>query len=93
MNSLEASKIANLINQADWYYHYTDDYSAYLRGEASVGKVRHAAEERLYTDDEVDLIKHEIENILKLNYGNKESYQKRYVYLAEKVDSMFRNKK
>lgn len=93
MNSLEASKIANLINQADWYYHYTDDYSAYLRGEASVGKVRHLAEEKVYTDDEVDLIKHEIENILKLNYGKKELYEKRYKYLTEKVESMFRSKK
>jgi len=90
MNSMEALSIAQMFMRADWYYNMTDDYSAYKRGESSVQEVRSYIKSREWTIEEVESIKHEITNILKIRSINNVFKKEVYQAWHERVDHEFR---
>lgn len=90
MNSLEALEYAKAIKNADWYYNYSDDYGAYSRGMASVNAVHKMIENREWNVEDVESVRHEIINILKIHNSGKEIEEKTYSYWNEKIDYLFR---
>ena len=57
MNSLEAQEIFDRIRKVDWYYNYSDDYSVWKKGEASVKEIKDFINSREWSDDDIDKIK------------------------------------
>ena len=90
MNSMEALSIAQMIMRADWYYNMCDDYSAYIRGQASVSEVKSYISNRSWTDKDVDLVKNEIKNILTLRDINKVVKQDTLDFWNNKIDNLFK---
>lgn len=90
MNSMEALEIAQNIMGADWSYNYTDDYSAFLRGQASVSKVQHMIKEKEWTTDDVSLIINEVRNILSLRSVGKDFPQSTFDYWENMITRLFR---
>lgn len=90
MNSMEASEIAGKIMRADWSYNYTEDYSAYKRGEGTVREVQSMIKESTWTKDEVDHIINEVRNILSLRAGDKEISQSNLEYWTNMINKLFK---
>lgn len=90
MNSMEALNIAQMIMRADWYYNMCDDYSAYKRGESSVMEVRSYINNREWTIDDVESIRHEIVNILTLRDINKVVKKESLDFWNNKIDNLFK---
>ena len=90
MNSMDALKIARQIMQADWSYNYTEDYSAYKRGEGTVREVQSMIKDNTWTQDQVDLIIHEVKNILTLRGGDKEISQSNLDYWTNMINKLFK---
>ena len=57
MNSLEAQEVFDRIRKVDWYYNYSDDYSVWKKGEASVKEIKDFINSRELSDDDIDKIK------------------------------------
>ena len=57
MNSLEAQEVFDRIRKVDWYYNYSDDYSVWKKGEASVKEIKDFINSREWSDDDIDKIK------------------------------------
>jgi hypothetical protein len=93
MNSLEALEIVQRINSVDWNYQYSDDYGVYLRGQASVATFNKWANEREWTSEDIEMIKHEAMNYLKLSGSYKDFPQGRYDFFVKKIDQLFKVKK
>ena len=79
-----------MIMRADWYYNMCDDYSAYIRGQASVSEVKSYINNRSWTDKDVDLVKNEIKNILTLRDINKVVKQDTLDFWNNKIDNLFK---
>ena len=54
MNSIEAQEIFDRIRKVDWYYNYSDDYSVWKKGEASVKEIKDFINSREWSDDDID---------------------------------------
>lgn len=67
MNSLEAQEIFNRIKKVDWYYNYSDDYSVWKKGEASVKEIKDFINSREWSDDDIDKIKLASRNMVMLD--------------------------
>jgi hypothetical protein len=93
MNSLEALDIIHRISSTDWNYQYSDDYGVYLRGQASVAKIKKWINEREWTSEDIEMIKHEAMNYLKLSGSYKDFPQGRYDFLVQKIERLFEVKK
>jgi hypothetical protein len=91
MNSLQALEIVQRIQSTDWNYEYSDDYGVYLRGQASVATFNKWASDREWTLEDIESIKHELVNVLKLD--NKDFPQGRYDFLVQKIERLFKVKK
>jgi hypothetical protein len=91
MNSLQALEIVQRIQSTDWNYEYSDDYGVYLRGQASVATFNKWASDREWTLEDIESIKHELANVLKLD--NKDFPQGRYDFLVQKIERLFKVKK
>jgi hypothetical protein len=91
MNSLQALEIVQRIQSTDWNYEYSDDYGVYLRGQASVATFNKWANDREWTLEDIESIKHELVNVLKLD--NKDFPQGRYDFLVQKIERLFKVKK
>ena len=87
---MDALKIARQIMQADWSYNYTEDYSAYKRGEGTVREVQSMIKDNTWTQDQVDLIIHEVKNILTLRGGDKEISQSNLDYWTNMINKLFK---
>ena len=87
---MDALKIAKQIMQADWSYNYTEDYSAYKRGEGTVREVQSMIKDNTWTQDQVDLIIHEVKNILTLRGGDKEISQSNLDYWTNMINKLFK---
>lgn len=92
MNSIEALEVIKKISSTDWNYQYSDDYGVYLRGQASVAKIKKWINEREWTSEDIEMIKHEAMNYLKLNESYKEFPQGRYDFFIKKIDQLFKVK-
>ena len=91
MNSIEASEIIHKIRQADWYYNYSDDYSAWKRGQESVQAVKNVVKSREWTADDIATLKLEVVNQANLsNYKKEEDREKNISWMHEKIDDLFR---
>ena len=51
MEKEEIENIARMIRHADWYYHYSDDYGVWARGESETKKVRNYVKSKDWTKD------------------------------------------
>ena len=91
MNSLQALEIVQRIQSTDWNYEYSDDYGVYLRGQASVATFNKWASDREWTLEDIESIKHELVNVLKLD--NKDFPKGRYDFLVQKIERLFKVKK
>ena len=87
---MDALKIAKQIMQADWSYNYTEDYSAYKRGEGTVREVQSMIRDNTWTQDQVDLIIHEVKNVLTLRGGDKEISQSNLEYWTNMINKLFK---
>jgi hypothetical protein len=87
---MEALSIAQMIMRADWYYNMCDDYSAYIRGQASVSEVKSYINNRSWISEDVNLIKNEIKNILTLRDINKVVNQDTLDFWNNKIDNLFK---
>lgn len=67
MNSLEAQEIFDRIRKVDWYYNYSDDYSVWKKGEASVKEVKDFINSREWSNDDIDKIKLASRNMIMLD--------------------------
>ena len=67
MNSLEAQEIFDRIRKVDWYYNYSDDYSVWKKGEASVKEIKDFINSREWSDDDIDKIKLASRNMVMLD--------------------------
>ena len=76
--------------QADWSYNYTEDYSAYKRGEGTVREVQSMIRDNTWTQDQVDLIIHEVKNVLTLRGGDKEISQSNLEYWTNMINKLFK---
>lgn len=90
MNREQIQELVTAILNADWYYNYTDDYSAYNKGEASVRKVTNMIEKNEYTINDYHEAAHELKNQLALRYVGNIIEEKTYVYWDDKLKSLFR---
>ena len=67
MNSLEAQEIFDRIRKVDWYYNYSDDYSVWKKGEASVKEIKDFINSREWSDDDIDILKLAARNTVMLD--------------------------
>jgi hypothetical protein len=93
MNSIEAQEIIGKIRKVDWYYNYSDDYSVWKRGEASMSAVKHFANSREWSADDIAILKLEVNNLANLQvFKTEESKQEFIQSWIEKIDYFFRAK-
>jgi hypothetical protein len=93
MNSTEAQEIIGKIRKVDWYYNYSDDYSVWKRGEASMSAVKHFANSREWSADDIAILKLEVNNLANLQvFKTEESKQEFIQSWIEKIDYFFRAK-
>ena len=76
MNSLEAQEIFDRIRKVDWYYNYSDDYSVWKKGEASVKEIKDFINSREWSDDDIDKIKLASRNMVMLDTRNLDDQQR-----------------
>ena len=76
MNSLEAQEIFDRIRKVDWYYNYSDDYSVWKKGEASVKEIKDFINSREWSDDDIDKIKLASKNLVMLDTRNLDDQQR-----------------
>jgi hypothetical protein len=76
MNSLEAQEIFDRIRKVDWYYNYSDDYSVWKKGEASVKEIKSFINSREWSDDDIDKIKLASRNMVMLDTRNLDDQQR-----------------
>jgi hypothetical protein len=76
MNSIEAQEIFDWIKKVDWYYNYSDDYSVWKRGEASVKEIKDFINSREWSDDDIDKIKLASRNMVMLDTRNLDDQQR-----------------
>jgi len=76
MNSLEAQEIFDRIRKVDWYYNYSDDYSVWKKGEASVREIKDFINSREWSDDDIDKIKLASRNMVMLDTRNLDDQQR-----------------
>ncbi len=76
MNSLEAQEIFDRIRKVDWYYNYSDDYSVWKKGEASVKEIKEFINSREWSDDDIDKIKLASRNMVMLDTRNLDDQQR-----------------
>ena len=76
MNSLEAQEIFDWIRKVDWYYNYSDDYSVWKKGEASVREIKDFINSREWSDDDIDKIKLASRNMVMLDTRNLDDQQR-----------------
>jgi hypothetical protein len=76
MNSLEAQEIFDRIRKVDWYYNYSDDYSVWKKGEASVKEIKEFINSREWSDDDIDKIKLASRNMVMLDTRNLDEQQR-----------------
>jgi hypothetical protein len=95
MNSLEAQEIFDRIRKVDWYYNYSDDYSVWKRGEASVSEIKHFIRSREWSDDDIDKIKLASRNLVMLDTRNLDDQQREDTIQAwdKRINSLFVQRK
>ena len=76
MNSLESQEIFDRIRNLDWYYNYSDDYSVWKKGEASVKEIKDFINSREWSDDDIDKIKLASRNMVMLDTRNLDEQQR-----------------
>jgi hypothetical protein len=76
VNSLEAQEIFDRIRKVDWYYNYSDDYSVWKKGEASVKEIKDFINNREWSDDDIDKIKLASRNMVMLDTRNLDDQQR-----------------
>ena len=76
MNSLESQEIFDWIRKVDWYYNYSDDYSVWKKGEASVKEIKFFISSREWSDDDIDKIKLASRNMVMLDTRNLDDQQR-----------------
>ena len=76
MNSIEAQEIFDRIRKVDWYYNYSDDYSVWKKGEASVKEIKDFINSREWSDDDIDKIKLASRNMVMLDTRNLDDQQR-----------------
>jgi hypothetical protein len=93
MNSIEAQEIIGKIRKVDWYYNYSDDYSVWKRGEASMSEVKHFANSREWSADDIATLKLEVNNLANLQMFKTEERKQEFVAAwIEKIDYLFKVK-
>jgi hypothetical protein len=76
MNSIEAQEIFDRIRKVDWYYNYSDDYSVWKKGEASVREIKDFINSREWSDDDINKIKLASRNMVMLDTRNLDDQQR-----------------
>ena len=90
MNSIEAQEIIGKIRKVDWYYNYSDDYSVWKAGEASMSAIKHFAKSREWTHDDIATLKLEVNNMANLqNFKTDERKEEFIKTWDEKIDWLF----
>jgi hypothetical protein len=93
MNSIEAQEIIGKIRKVDWYYNYSDDYSVWKRGEESMSAVKHFANSREWSADDIAILKLEVNNLANLQVFKTEERKQEFIQSwIEKIDYFFRAK-
>jgi hypothetical protein len=93
MNSIEAQEIIGKIRKVDWYYNYSDDYSVWKRGEASMSEIKHFAKSREWSADDIATLKLEVNNLANLQmFKTEERKQEFTAAWIEKIDYLFKVK-
>jgi hypothetical protein len=67
MNSMEAQEIFDRIKKIDWYYTYSDDYSVWKKGEASVKEIKDFINSREWSNEDIDMLKLASRNMVMLD--------------------------
>ena len=80
----EANKWAGRIRNADWYYNYSDDYGAYLRGQSECSAIRKDADAANLTDEEVKMI---IDAFISATTQDRQEY---IDFFVERINSVFK---
>ena len=90
MNSTEAQEIIGKIRRVDWYYNYSDDYSVWKAGEASMSAIKHFAKSREWTHDDIATLKLEVNNMANLQIFKTDEGKEDWIkYWDEKIDWLF----
>ena len=93
MNSLEAQEIIGKIRRVDWYYNYSDDYSVWKAGEASMSEMKNFAKSREWSADDIATLKLEVNNMANLqDFKSEEKKQDFIEAWTEKIDFLFKEK-
>ena len=93
MNSIEAQEIIGKIRKVDWYYNYSDDYSVWKRGEASMSAIKHFANSREWSADDIAILKLEVNNLANLQGFKTEERKQEFIQSwIEKIDYLFKTK-
>jgi len=93
MNSMEAQEIIGKIRRVDWYYNYSDDYSVWKAGEASMSAIKHFANSREWSADDIATLKLEVNNMANLQTFKTEEKKQDFIEVwTEKIDFLFKEK-
>ena len=93
MNSTEAQEIIGKIRRVDWYYNYSDDYSVWKAGEASMSEMKNFAKSREWSADDIATLKLEVNNMANLqDFKSEEKKQDFIEAWTEKIDFLFKEK-
>jgi hypothetical protein len=64
---MEAQEIFDRIKKIDWYYTYSDDYSVWKKGEASVKEIKDFINSREWSNEDIDMLKLASRNMVMLD--------------------------
>jgi len=93
MNSREAQEIIGKIRRVDWYYNYSDDYSVWKAGEASMSEMKNFANSREWSADDIATLKLEVNNMANLQVFKSEEKKQDFIEAwNEKIDFLFKEK-
>ena len=93
MNSTEAQEIIGKIRRVDWYYNYSDDYSVWKAGEASMSEMKNFAKSREWSADDIATLKLEVNNMANLQVFKSEEKKQDFIEAwNEKIDFLFKEK-
>ena len=93
MNSIEAQEIIGKIRRVDWYYNYSDDYSVWKAGEASMSEMKNFANSREWSADDIATLKLEVNNMANLQVFKSEEKKQDFIEAwNEKIDFLFKEK-
>lgn len=91
---MEAQEIFDRIRKVDWYYNYSDDYSVWKKGEASVQEIRQFANSRDWSNEDINILKLAARNTVMLDTRKLSDEQREDSMQAwnKRIDNLFKVK-